>query len=150
MVTVHSFLVKSMSLWCQLILFHVKMLVFKSCTVFILCCMKYNGKISYFNEFMNNTKELKRKNQVSFWPVLTPWGSGHFNDYVWKWAFVPVDLGQSSSQVLSAGFFSWADWGVSPSDTCPRFWTKACPPSRGTSPKIWKILIHFCVKFDYF
>ena len=26
-----------------------------------------------------------------------------------------------------------------PSDTCPRFWTKACPPpSRGSSPKIWK------------
>ena len=37
-----------------------------------------------------------------------------------------------------------------PSDTCPRFWTKACPPSRGSSPKIRKILIHFCVKFDYF
>ena len=38
-----------------------------------------------------------------------------------------------------------------PSDTCPRFWTKACPPpSRGSSLKIWKIWIHFCVKFDYF
>ena len=26
-----------------------------------------------------------------------------------------------------------------PSDTCPHFWTKACPPSQGLSPKIWKL-----------
>ena len=45
------------------------------------------------------------------------------------------------------GFFSWGGTGgppirqkfcqSNPSDTCPRFWTKACPPSQGSSPKIW-------------
>ena len=42
------------------------------------------------------------------------------------------------------GFFSWGTGRspypakilpIPPSDTCPRFWTKACPPSRGSSPK---------------
>ena len=67
------------------------------------------------------------------------------------------------SEVLATGprVFSWGgDWGSPirqkfcqsppPSNTCPRFWTKAYPPSRGLSTKIWKMEIHFCVKFDYF
>ena len=40
--------------------------------------------------------------------------------------------------------FSWGDWGPPiqrklcqspPSDTCPRFWTKACPPPAEVSPR---------------
>ena len=51
--------------------------------------------------------------------------------------------------VIGFRVFSWGDWGMPPSgknfanpppsDTCPRFWTKACPPRQGSSPKIWKI-----------
>ena len=32
----------------------------------------------------------------------------------------------------------------------PVFGPRLVPPSRGSSPKMWKIWIHFCVKFDYF
>ena len=59
------------------------------------------------------------------------------------------------------GFFPWGDWGSlhpakilsipSPSDTCPRFWTKACPPSAEVCPqKFDKFKYIFRVKFDYF
>ena len=44
------------------------------------------------------TKEFKRGNQVSFWPlclVLTLWGSGHFDGHLWRWVIVPSDLVQS-------------------------------------------------------
>ena len=47
--------------------------------------------------------------------------------------------------LLRPGFFSWGDWGVPhpakilpippPSDTCPRFWTKACPPPAKIRPR---------------
>ena len=37
------------------------------------------------------------------------------------------------------------------SDTCPHFWTKACPPPAEVRPrKFEKLKYNFCVKFDYF
>ena len=92
---------------------------------------------------------------VSFWSQRSP-KRLHAMYNLWE-------LLQTKPEGVAPRVFSWADWDSPPPpssnffsiplfDTCPHFWTKACPPppSQGSSPKIWEIQIYFCVKFDYF
>ena len=49
------------------------------------------------------TKQFKKGNRVSFWPLcLTPlWGGGHIARHVWRWVIVPLDLARSSGVICA-------------------------------------------------
>ena len=87
---------------------------------------------------------------------IQPWTT----NIMYKLQPFPVIVGCLTDTTNTPGFFSWGGLGgppirqkfcQSPHPTLvPVFGPRLVPPSRRSSPKIWKIQIHFCVKFDYF
>ena len=75
--------------------------------------------------------------------------------FVWQQLKFGGCVDTKSVDIVQSGFFSWGDWGSPPSsenfvnpppsDTCPRFWTKACPPQPRFNPDNLKNLNTFFV-----
>ena len=126
-----------------------------------ICCYVKQKQLKKTQEKRRNT--LKVLNKGSFqscnWVVLSfSWFislHGHMRWSTGKWM-----LKKKKNPPALQVFFFLGDWGsphlakilsIPTSTLVPIFGPRLVPPLQPRFvPKIWKIQIHFCVKFDYF